>query len=384
MADHDSFLPPIRPFSTIEEILFAVPGIATECQGCLLADTTFFVAGDLTGLWSFLPPDSRENSQSLQLVSSSLSAPLRIPFDAAASVPREWRFTTLCPSAALEALRTIWQSWERRGVQPFLVLELVVYKVRDVLGGEPPHERRSTAILTSIPMTLTQLLRQHTETSQGGGAISEIVFAVNGSTAERAYGVMAADFIRRGRSQVRSVYEYTRDGSQGGGAYAVNGSVFLKVCIPSVPLSFSGSSGASSEVRLDPQCSIVSFTHSLLLMEVPRTASRYVSYYHILWSIAHYPLLFLHHVGTATLCYGVLPHLPFQRLLLLSGPDDVQMARVGMSVMVFVAAVFICKISEHLWVGMVLALWLLLLLHERKMITGILMAFHVFLWFVMS
>lgn len=45
-----SFLPSIRPFHRVEEIVFAIPGIATECQGCLLADSNLYVAGDLTGI----------------------------------------------------------------------------------------------------------------------------------------------------------------------------------------------------------------------------------------------------------------------------------------------------------------------------------------------
>ncbi|AAZ12728.1 hypothetical protein, conserved [Trypanosoma brucei brucei TREU927] len=379
--DGTNLLPPIRPFSTIEEILFAVPGIATECQGCLLADSTFFVAGDLTGLWSSPSMLQTRYLQSSQPARSTFSAPLRIPFYDAAVVPREWRFTTMCPTAALVALRSLWHSWNNQGVQPFLVMELVVYSLRDMLGGEVPLARRPAAILTSVSVPLGHLLKQtHVKTAQGEEMIPEIMFNVNTSAAARAYAMMAADFVRYGRAHVHSVHDYVRDEPQSGGALAVNGSVFLKVCVPAIPHSSTRGDGTPSQVNLDPQCSVVSFTHSLLLMEEPYAGAPYASWYRILWGLIYYPLLLLHHVVTAVVGYAALQQLPVRRLLLLRSPQDLHTASIGLTTMLFVALLFLCPLVEWLWVSLVLSLWAFVLYHERRLATAIVMIIHGLLW----
>lgn len=45
----------VRRFSTVEEMVFTIPGITTHCRGCLVADTTFFVVGDFGGMIFFSP-----------------------------------------------------------------------------------------------------------------------------------------------------------------------------------------------------------------------------------------------------------------------------------------------------------------------------------------
>jgi len=67
-------LPVALPFTSIEEILLAIPGIATQCKGCLLADTTFFVAGDWSGTWAV--PSAAPVQSSSNVLSSPVIFPL--------------------------------------------------------------------------------------------------------------------------------------------------------------------------------------------------------------------------------------------------------------------------------------------------------------------
>ncbi|KEG08344.1 hypothetical protein DQ04_07411020 [Trypanosoma grayi] len=360
------YLPPIRPFSSIEEILFAVPGIATECRGCLLADTTYFVAGDLTGLWSFppamLPP----------LDNSLLAAPLRVPFYTALRVPREWRFTTMCPTAAWESLQSVWQHWRPpvtlRGGQPFLQLELVVYSLRDMLGGEVPLLRRPTVLLTSTPLPLSMLMKENPRRT-GNPTLSELVFKVNTSAAERAYAMMAADFMRYGRRHLHTVHDYLRDDLGSGGALAVNASVFLQVCVP-----------PTAAVQ-ESQCSIVSLTHSLLVMEEPQAASYYVQLRRGSWGSILNPAALLHHAGTAMVGFFVFPRLPAVRgALAAGGTRDLRTARIGISVSLFVALVFLYHMAARLWAVTWTLLWAALFSLVPEVTVGMYCVLHFLFW----
>ncbi|RNF19479.1 hypothetical protein TcG_04337 [Trypanosoma cruzi] len=364
----DDHLPPIRSFSTIEEILFAVPGIATECRGCLLADTTYFMAGDLTGLW-FFPP-----ATSPPLDNRVLVEPLRVPFYAASRVPREWRFSTLCPTEAWDNLQLFLRHWQpprlQRGSAPYLQFELVVYSLRDILGGEVPLSRRPNAILTGLPVSFTKLLKE------GRGrrnSLAEVVFQVNTTAAERAHATMAADFSRYGRRHLHTVHDYLRDHRGSGGALAVNASVFLKVCVP------------STAAVPEAQCSIVSVTHTLLIMEEPRLMSYYGRPRQGSWRSIFDPAALLHHAGTSLTGYIILPRLPaLRRTLSLGNTHDVAPARIGLTVALFVAVVFLYAMATRLWAVICTLLWATLLFLVPEIIVGIYFVMHFLFWaFVM-
>ncbi|RNF26650.1 uncharacterized protein Tco025E_01112 [Trypanosoma conorhini] len=368
-AFSDDRLPPIRSFSTVEEILFAVPGIATECRGCLLADTTYFMAGDLTGLW-FFPPATRP-----PVDHSALLEPLRVPFYAAPRVPREWRFAALCPTAAWSALQLYWRHWQpprvQRGAAPYLQFELVVYNLRDILGGAAPLPRRPSAILAGAPVPLAALLNGGRGGRQGG--LAEIVFQVNATAAERAHAMLAADFARYGRRHLHTVHDYLRDSRGSGGALAVNASVFLKVCVPptaAVP---------------DTQCSIVSLTHTLLVMEEPRLAAYYGQLRQGSWGSILHPAALLHHAGTALVGYILLPRLPpLRRALTVGGTRDTTPARTGLTLALFVAVVFLYGMATRLWAVICTLLWATLLCLVPEVIVGVYFLLHLLFWaFVM-
>ncbi|CAD2221727.1 hypothetical protein AGDE_13735 [Angomonas deanei] len=103
-------LPSVRPFSKVEEILFSVPGLTTLCAGCLLADTHFFIAGDLTGRWTYSASSSvsvapRSPLYPPPLDNTELARPLLVPWDHPSRVPRTWAMHWLCPTAACRTLR---------------------------------------------------------------------------------------------------------------------------------------------------------------------------------------------------------------------------------------------------------------------------------------
>ncbi|KAG8346963.1 hypothetical protein TRVL_02206 [Trypanosoma vivax] len=381
MDEHgDVNLPLIRPFSTVEEILFAVPGIATECQGCLLADTTFFVAGDLTGLWHFPNKVRSGGKEEPGLDSAVLLSPLRIPFHAAPVVPRTWSFKTLCPVGALSSLRVLLERWGQKA-QPFMQLELAVYALRDIFGGEVPLARRPTTILRSAPLSLNELLtRHHLDIVGGKEMLPEILFTVNDSAAERAYALMAADFVRYERHHSHSAHDYVHDDIRHGGALAVNGSVLLKVCVPAMTAGSwetSTSSGSAGQ-----QCSIVSLTHSLLLMEEPQAAAlRHTILPRGSWRSILRPQLLLHHAGTALVGYFVFPRLwSLQRTSLRHTGHDMGAARAGLSAMLFVFTIFLYQIEERLWAVLVLSLWGAILYFVTEAVVGLYMLLHLLFW----
>ncbi|ESL08230.1 hypothetical protein TRSC58_04071 [Trypanosoma rangeli SC58] len=365
----DDHLPPIRSFSTIEEILFVVPGIATECRGCLLADTTYFMAGDLTGLW-FFPP-----AASPPVEHSALVGPLRVPFYAAPRVPREWRLSMLCPKAAWNALHLLWRHWQppcvQRGSCPYLQFELVVYSLRDILGGEVPLLKRPSAILVGIPVPLAELLREDQGSKRS--SLAEIVFRVNATAAERAHAIMAADFARYGRRHLHTVHDYLRDTRGSGGALAVNASVFLRACVP------------STAAVPDTQCSIVSLTHTLLVMEEPRLVSYYGRLRQGSWGSILHPAALLHHAGTALLGYIVFPRLPpLRRALAVGGTRDMTSSRTGLTLVLFVAVVFLYSMATRLWAVICTLLWATLFCLVPEVIVGVYFLLHLLFWaFVM-
>ncbi|KAG5481508.1 hypothetical protein LSCM1_05526 [Leishmania martiniquensis] len=294
--------PAVREFSRVEEILFAVPGIATECRGCLLADTTFYVAGDLTGLWTASPSSATASTgpgttgeasttasaagtanrgapangavrAQFSRAGEGYTSPLVLRWDSAIHVPRRWQLDWFCPAAAHRALERLSLQIGGRSDRAALsiVMDIILYRLRGVDGEALPAAQRPMVLLSSAPINVADVMRKnHAHTRRYGSDADQITLAaplvlrVNQTAADAAYTEVADDMLRR-RRHAHTVLEYHRDDRYAGGLLVVNASVFLKVCT-------SSSGGGAAP------CMIVSITDALLTVEAPKAPKRSASW----------------------------------------------------------------------------------------------------------
>jgi hypothetical protein len=388
-------LPAVRQFCKVEEILFAVPGIATECRGCLLADTTFFVAGDLTGIWTPTNPHTATSQAAARWSSESFTRPLVVPWDSAASIPRVWVFDWVCPTAAHRALERLGQHVSRITsgsdlARLSVVMDVVLYRVRGRNGEELPAMQRPTVLLSSEPVPLVDVLTQNrAATHQASSSASlastrlwtgqnvlaaPLQLHVSESVAGAAYTRLAEDVLRH-RRHAWAMMEYHRNNRDAGGVLVVNASVFLKVCADQTA------------------CTVVSITDALLAVEAPKVVARSTSWLRRalgrrssttatgtpssggaaasarrLLSIS----CLLHHASMTYLCYELLPLLGLatpdrnarhdrggRRSAPSSGTLAGTQPRAGVryAALAFLLLLLSYKYAPVLWVGLCLAIW---------------------------
>lgn len=196
----------LRRFSAVEEIQLSIPGIATQCRGCLTTHPTWFIAGDWSGLvssrrerrgpsagssrkedaWvrgrasSSTIPSRRTASKEWVAADLREAAVLDWPWSSA-SPSTSFRYEWLCPRGAfaaarrayyrLDALQELWggatagpagpftpltAGEEDSG--PFLRLEVLTHAEVD------PSEATLLSLWVSRPVPLASLLRQAVET----------------------------------------------------------------------------------------------------------------------------------------------------------------------------------------------------------------------------
>ncbi|KPI85999.1 hypothetical protein ABL78_4932 [Leptomonas seymouri] len=390
-------LPAVRPFCKVEEILFAVPGIATECRGCLLADTTFFVAGDLTGVWSL--PTSVAPSDASAWSSEAFTRPLVVPWDSVASIPREWSFEWVCPYAAHRALeRWALQFSGTDATALSIVMDIVLYRVRGLNGEELPAQQRPTVVLSSQRVPLTDALERNRAASrqyasQASSAYVEqsvpavpLRLRVSESVAGAAYTRLTDDVLRY-RRHARTTMEYHRDGRYAKGLLAVNASVFLQVC-----------AGVQKGDAGHAACTVVSITDALLTVESPKTILPWTSRLYRALRLGSgtarakedgsstsarassplSPAVLLHHAFISYLCYELLPLLGIVTLehnargssgsasKSESFIEDQERAHVAYTVMAFVFLFFSYAYAPIVWTLLCLMVWSLSLYHSRR------------------
>ena len=399
--------PSVRQFCKIEEILFAVPGIATECRGCLLADTTFFVAGDLTGVWS---PASSGSTVAAAVspgaskwTSAAFTRPLVVPWDSLASIPRAWAFEWVCPAAAHRALEhlALQVSGSGDGTSTLsIVMDVVLYRVRGVNGEELPAQQRPTVLLSSQPIALAEVLRQNRvftrqattdfrSTAPGSQDVlaAPLRLRVNESAASAAYTQLTEDVLRH-RRRAWTTMEYHRDDRDAGGLLVVNASVFLQLC-----------AGRTA-------CTVVSITDALLTVEAPKAALPAASWLRRVLRLKgastgtvatldtlssasvrrSSPIALavqLHHLFMSYLCHELLPLLG---VVTLDGvarrssssssrgsvsstdsfKEDQQRAHVAYTVMAFIFLFFSYAYAPVIWTTLCLLIWALSLYYSRR------------------
>ncbi|CBZ25403.1 conserved hypothetical protein [Leishmania mexicana MHOM/GT/2001/U1103] len=420
-ATFSSAFPAVREFCKVEEILFAVPGIATECRGCLLADTTFYVAGDLTGMWT-ASPRSGTASAATDTISAMVSAastaisgtpaseatmalvswtgeaytrPLLLPWDSVTRVPRRWQFDWLCPAAAHRALErlALQLSGSSDGAALSIVMDVVLYRVRGVDGEALPAAQRPMVLLSSTPAELADVLRQnHAHTRRVGASAGQttlaapLVLSVNQTAVDAAYTQLAADTLRR-RRHAQTTLEYHRDDRYAGGQLVVNASVFLKVC----------TNGASEVGDSAASCMIVSITDALLTVEAPRVVVPSASWMRRLFgrggerigagSTARdagseaapspvSPAVLVYHVFMAFLVHELLPLLGIVVVVAPPGTasalsdsllEDQRRAHVAFTIMAFLSFFFVHAYGPPMvWLGFSMAVWCLSLYYSRR------------------
>ncbi|CAJ1987832.1 hypothetical protein conserved [Leishmania donovani] len=413
--------PAVRQFCKVEEILFAVPGIATECRGCLLADTTFYVAGDLTGMWT-ASPLSGTASAATGTISALVSAastttsgtpageatmalfswtgeaytrPLLLPWDSATRVPRRWQFDWLCPAAAHRALErlALQLTGSSDGAALSIVMDVVLYRIRGVDGEALPAAQRPMVLLSSTPAELADVLRQnHAHTRRVGASAGQttlaapLVLGVNQTAVDAAYTQLADDTLRR-RRRAQTTLEYHRDDRYAAGQLVVNASVFLKLCTNEA--SEAGDGAAS--------CMVVAITDALLTVEAPRVAMPSASWARRLFgrggvgigagSTARNasreaapspvsPTVLLYHAFMAFLVHELLPLLGIVVVVAPPGTasalsdsllEDQRRAHVAFTIMAFLSFVFVYAYGPTTaWLGLSMAVWCLSLYYSRR------------------
>ncbi|KAG5508178.1 hypothetical protein JKF63_05433 [Porcisia hertigi] len=405
--------PALRQFCKIEEILFAVPGIATECRGCLLADRTFYVAGDLTGVWSASSsPGASAAAPGATTTAASIlgtpaagstaggaasvarlgwddrryTRPLVIPWDSVASVPRYWHFDWVCSAAAHRALERLALEISGRsdGAALSIVMDLVLYRLRGVDGKELPVAQRPMVLLSSSPVEVADVLRQNRARPRRAGTgtgqttlAAPLTLNVNQTVAYSAYAQLADDTLRR-RRRTPTVFDYHRDDRDAGGLLVVNASVFLKVCTRHGDKVIDGVAS----------CVVVSISDALLTLEAPRVVMPSVSWtrlllggngggrgsgrrasedsydaspspvslvvlvYHVLMTFVVHELLPLLGVVVVTAPPGTDPALSESLL------EDQRRAHVAFTLMAFLSFFFLYAYGPpSVWVGLCLVVW---------------------------
>ncbi|KPA76136.1 putative mitochondrial hypothetical protein [Leptomonas pyrrhocoris] len=392
-------LPAVRQFCKVEEVLFAVPGIATECRGCLLADTTFFVAGDLTGAWTLPTSAAPSAAPGRWWSSETFTRPLVVPWDSVGSIPREWVFEWVCPTAAHRALERWALQFRRSDVSALsIVMDVVLYRVRGLQGEELPAPQRPTVLLSSQPFPLADILAHnrvvHRSTashasSAGSGFFEPSVAAaplrlrVADSAAGAAYTRLTDDVLRH-RRHAWTTMEYHRDDRDADGLLVVNASVFLKVC--------AGGGGGAGPAA----CTVVSIADSLLTVEPPRAAApQWASWPRRMFGLGSQaataerstalrasplsPFVLLHHAFMTYLCYELIPLLGIVTLKENTGGGsrgsastsesftaDQQRAHVAYTAMTLVFLFFSYAYVPVVWVMLCLTIWSLSLYCSRR------------------
>ncbi|KAK7195086.1 hypothetical protein NESM_000431700 [Novymonas esmeraldas] len=398
-----SALPAVRRFCKVEEILFAVPGIATECRGCLLADTTFYMAGDLTGRWTASSPASSRNGGAGGRVvapevvgahrSGGLVRPLVLAWDSVARVPRRWQFDWVCPATAHAALEdlSLQLSGRSDGAALTVVADVVLYRLHGADGAPLPAAQRPMRLLSSTPVELEEVLRQNRAFSRRAGGSAAAVLAaplvlnVDQAAADAGYTQLADDVLRR-RRHAQTTLEYHRDDRYADGRLAVNASVFLKVCVRETGRV---DSGAAS-------CTVVSITDALLAVEAPRQpAPPPTSWARRLLGRAATPAsavdiadpatasaspvslsVMLHHALMTALTHELLPALGVVVVAAPAGAaldtsasllEEQRRAHIAFTVMAFVAFFAAYAYTPTMaWVGLCVVVWMLSLYHGGR------------------
>ncbi|KAG5503786.1 hypothetical protein JIQ42_07303 [Leishmania sp. Namibia] len=409
-----SAFPAAREYARVEEILFAVPGIATECRGCLLADTTFYVAGDLTGVWTASSPSAGSASAAsgatgatsrtasaagtvgrgarangavrghVSRTGEQYTSPLVLPWDSVGHVPRRWQLNWICPAAAHRALERLALQFGGRsdGAALSIVMDVILYRLRGVDGEALPAAQRPMVLLSSTPVMLADVLRENQAFTRRAGAGSgditlaaPLVLRASQAAVDAAYTQVAADTLRR-RRHAHTALEYHRDDRYAGGHLVVNASVFLKVC----KIDFGD--GAAP-------CMIVSITDALLTVETPKVAMRSAPWMRRLlghggWGISvgsaagdascdASPSLvsltvLLHHVFMAFLVHELLPllgivvvaHSPSSAASALPEAllEDQRRARLAFTIMAFLLFFFVYAYGPPTaWLVLCLTVW---------------------------
>ncbi|GET87604.1 hypothetical protein, conserved [Leishmania tarentolae] len=423
-ATLSSAFPAVRQFCKVEEIIFAVPGIATECRGCLLADTTFYVAGDLTVTWTASPcsgtpsaasaatgaapamasvagattgrtPASGATVSPSSFAGATYTHPLVLPWDSVARVPRRWQLDWLCPAAAHQALERIALQMSGRGdgAELFIVMDVVLYRVRGVDGGALPAAQRPMVLLSSTPAEVADVLRQnHVYTRRVGTndgqttLAAPLILNVSQSAVDAAYTQLADDTLRR-RRHAQTTLEYHRDERYAGGQLVVNASIFLKVCTKKAR---EVGDGAAS-------CMVVSITDALLTVEAPRAAMTSASWtrwllgrggegtgagsttmdaFHAASPSPVSPTVLLYHVFMAFLVHELLPLLGVVVVVAPPGTasalsdsllEDQRRAHVAFTIMAFLLFVLVYAYGPPTaWLGLSAAVWSLSLYYSRR------------------
>ncbi|KAI5687220.1 hypothetical protein MNV84_02369 [Leishmania braziliensis] len=419
-ATFSNAFPAVRPFCKVEEILFAVPGIATECRGCLLADTTFYVAGDLTGVWTVSSSSSTAAATGTTSTTASVAGtttrgtsaneaatplfswaggrftrPLVLPWDSAARVPRRWQFDWVCPTTAHRALGQLALQLSGRsdGAALSIVMDVVLYRLRGVDGGALPATQRPLVLLSSTPTELSVVLRQnHAYTRRAGTGVGQttlaapLVLNVNQTAVDAAYTQLADDMLRR-RRHAQTALEYHRDGRYAGGQLVVNASVFLKVCAGDASVASDGAA----------PCMVVSITEALLAVEAPKVVKQPAlwtrrllersgggmdsgstagdAFYDASPSPVSLPVL-LYHLFMAFLVHELLPMLGIVIVVAPPGTvsplsdsllEDQHRAHVAFTIMAFLLFMFVYAYGPlTAWVGLCLVVWSLSLYYSRR------------------
>ncbi|CAG9572272.1 conserved hypothetical protein [Leishmania major strain Friedlin] len=420
-APFSSAFPAVRQFCKVEEILFAVPGIATECSGCLLADTTFYVAGDLTGMWTASPrsgtasaatgtisalvsaasattsgtPASEATMELFSWTGEAYTRPLILPWDSATRVPRRWQFDWLCPAAAHRALEhlALQLTGSSDGAALSIVMDVILYRVRGVDGEALPAAQRPMVLLSSTPADLSDVLWQnHVHTRRVGASAGQttlaapLVLSVNQTAVDAAYTQLADDTLRR-RRHAQTTLEYHRDDYYAAGQLVVNASVFLKVCTNE---SSEVGDGAAS-------CMVVSITDALLTVEAPRVAMPPASWTRRLFGRGGEgigagsrardapraaalspvsPTVLLYHICMAFLVHELLPLLGIVVVVAPPGTasalsdsllEDQRRAHVAFTIMAFLSFLFVYAYGPTTaWLGLSMAVWCLSLYYSRR------------------
>ncbi|CUG14128.1 transmembrane protein, putative [Bodo saltans] len=240
---NNNMLPPSLEFNTIEEILFAVPGITTKCKGCLLADRTFFVAGDGSGIFSV------GTSGAGALAARKLSAPFEIPFDGFLSAPRtiayEWLCAFTASSFAQQVLRKYTpptKSLHSLLGSAYFVVDVFVLSPRDELGRTLPLASQPRKVVSSLPAAVE------------GNSITR--FSFSEQALEFAVDVLASDYTGKYlKPHLKPVFDYH---VLPNGAVAVNATTTLSLCIAPPPNAPGGSGN---------DCTVLYYKPSRLLVD---------------------------------------------------------------------------------------------------------------------
>ena len=369
--DEDDIVPRISSFSAVEEIMFAVPGIATRCPGCLLADATFFIAGDFTGVWQISRDDQAAQPRpAVPLVvpsSRHLTAPLIINFASSKTLPRNWLYTLLCPTTALQNMLRVQE--RLHGQDPFFQFEVMTELQKDLTGEDTPASQRRTVLFHSSVVTLQHVVRTAQATASGlanSASPTHIIFRTNESSLTAGYQLLASDFTTRfDKRHLVPQFDYFQDFAYSDGLWAVNATCVLRLChyssslrctavLVKPALVFVEDVDASLAAK-SSQSSSFFFPNAVLNALFPSQPQNQRS----TGNQRHYPrprnaswtrlaLLALHHCGTAFLVVVLLR----QRL---RANRNIHTA-VGIGSLMLVAGLYL--MFERMWFIMWLALWL--------------------------